>query len=294
MLPKEIFKKIKRIEIQTNRLVNDLLAGEYHSIFKGRGMEFAEVREYTAGDDIRTVDWNVSARLGSPFVKVFEEERELTVFLVVDASGSGRFGSGQQMKGELAAEICAVLAFSAIKNNDRVGLIIFTDRVEKFIPPKKGRKHVLRVVRELLYFRPEGRGTDVPGALDFLSRVSNRHAIVFLISDFLGGDLTKSLRSVSRRHDVIAIAIEDPRETRLPAVGLLCLEDPETGDTLLVDTSDKAFLRAFEEESKRDRERLEEMFRAQRIDAIRLRTDESYVTPLVSFFQKRMRAAARS
>jgi uncharacterized protein (DUF58 family) len=292
-LPKEIFKKIRKIEIYTNRLVNDVLAGEYHSIFKGRGMEFAEVREYVPGDDIRTVDWNVSARMGSPFVKVFDEERELTVFLVVDASGSGRFGSGAQMKGELIAEICAVLAFSAIKNNDRVGLLIFTDRVEKLIPPKKGRKHVLRVIRELLYLEPKGRGTNVPAALEVLGAVARRRGIVFLVSDFLAEGVEEKLRIVSKRHDVIAIAVRDVREEALPEVGLLCVEDPETGETMLVDTADPALRRTFEQEAQRDRRELAEMFRRLGIDAIELRTDESYVVPLVSFFKKRMRAAAR-
>lgn len=293
MLPKEIFKKIKRIEISTRRLVNDMLAGEYHSIFKGRGMEFAEVREYFFGDDIRNVDWNVSARMGSPFVKVFDEERQLTVFLVVDASGSGRFGSESQMKGELAAEICAVLAFSAIKNNDRVGLIIFTDKIEKFVPPKKGRKHVLRVIRELLYFRPQEQGTDIGGALDYLSRVSRRRSIVFLVSDFLDEDFEGKLQIVSKRHDLIAVQISDPTEEFLPEIGIVHLEDPETGESILVNTSEREFRRVFEQEVKRETSLRQEMFRRLGVDAIELRTDRSYVAPMVGFFKKRMRLANR-
>ncbi len=293
MLPKEIFKKIKKIEISTRRLVNDMMAGEYHSIFKGRGMEFAEVREYSVGDDIRTVDWNVSARMGNPFVKVFDEERELTVIFVVDASASGRFGSANQMKGELAAEVCAVLAFSAIKNNDRVGLVIFTDRIEKFIPPKKGRKHVLRVIRELLYLQPAGRGTDIAGALNYLNRVFRRRSIVFVVSDFLAPTYEKELRIASKRHDIVAISITDPREGEMPAAGLICLEDPESGETLVVDSSDRRFREFFRQEAEGEKREREQLLQRMGIDAIELCTGESYVAPLIGFFRKRLRATAR-
>ena len=205
MIPKEILKKVKRIEIQTRGLVNDTFSGEYHSVFKGRGMEFAEVREYQIGDDVRTIDWNVSARMGRPFVKVFDEERELTLMLLVDVSSSWNFGTVQQMKGEIATEICALLAFSAIKNNDKVGLIIFTDRIEKFVPPKKGKTHVLRVLRELLYHEPQGRGTDIKLALEYMNRVINRRAVVFLASDFISENYEKAMQIANKRHDVVEI-----------------------------------------------------------------------------------------
>ena len=211
MIPAEILKKVKRIELRTRSLVNTIFAGEYHSVCKGRGMAFAEVREYQPGDDVRTIDWNVTARMGEPFVKVFDEERELTVMLMVDASASGNFGTVSQMKGEIGAEICALLAFSAIQNNDRVGLIVFTDDVELFIPPKKGKKHVLRVIRELLYFQPSGRGTDIGAALEYLNKVTHRRSVVFVVSDFFADNYEKALRVANRRHDLVAIALEDPR-----------------------------------------------------------------------------------
>ncbi|MFQ5628135.1 MAG: DUF58 domain-containing protein, partial [bacterium] len=235
MIPKEILKKVKSIEIQTRGMVNDVFSGEYHSVFKGRGMEFAEVREYQFGDDIRTIDWNVSARMGCPYIKVFDEERELTVMLLVDASRSADFGTQKQMKGEIAAEICALLAFSAIKNNDKVGLIIFTDKIEIFVPPRKGKKHVLRVIRELLYHKPVGAQTDLSLALEYLSRLITRRAVVFLISDFQDENYEQSLRIASRKHDLIAITITDPREVVLPDVGFIELEDAETGETILID-----------------------------------------------------------
>ena len=219
MIPREILKQVRRVEIATRGLVNDVFSGEYHSVFKGRGMNFAEVREYQHGDDIRAIDWNVTARTGAPFIKVFDEERELTVMLVVDVSASGDFGSHARMKGEVAVEICAVLAFSATTNNDKVGLIIFSDRIEKFVPPRKGRRHVLRVLRELLYFKPEGRGTDIAGALEYLARVVRRRAVVFVVSDFLGDGYEKALAVAGRRHDTVAIRMSDPREHQLPAGG---------------------------------------------------------------------------
>ena len=231
MIPREILKKVRRIEISTRGLVNDVFSGEYHSVFKGQGMTFSEVREYQYGDDIRSIDWNVTARTGAPFVKIFEEERELTVMLVVDVSASGNFGTRERIKGEVAVELSAVLAFSAIKNNDKIGLILFSDRIEKFVPPRKGRRHVLRVLRELLYHRPEGRGTDIGGALEYLSRVVPRRAVVFLVSDFMGTGFLRPLSVAGRRHDLIAVRMKDTRESELPPMGLVEMEDPETGQT---------------------------------------------------------------
>jgi uncharacterized protein (DUF58 family) len=229
MLPKELIRKIRRIQIYSARTVNDMLAGQYRSVFKGRGMEFAEVREYQVGDEVRLIDWNVTARMGRPYVKQFAEERELTVMLLVDASGSGRFGSVWQTKNEIAAEMAALIAYSAIRNNDKVGLIMFTDRVEKYVAPKKGRSHVLRVIREILFFRPGGKGTDVSAAIEYLMRITTRRTVAFLISDFIATGFEKKLRVANQRHDVIAPRITDPREVELPAVGLIQLEDPETG-----------------------------------------------------------------
>lgn len=289
MIPKAILDKVRRIEIQTRSVVNELFAGEYHSVFKGRGMEFAEVREYQLGDDVRSIDWNVTARVGSPFVKVFDEERELTVMLVVDASASGAFGSGQQMKGEVGVEISALLAFSAIKNNDRVGLLIFTDAVELFIPPRKGRKHVLRVIRELLYFQPRGRGTSISGALEYLERVLHRRSVVFMISDFLDTDYQQALRLVSQRHDAIAIVLADPRERVLPDVGFITLQDAESGEQRLVDTRHPRLRQLFTERQRRIEERRSGVFRRLGIDEIRINTAESYIEPLVQFFRTRMR-----
>jgi len=289
MIPKEILDKVRLIEIQTRSMVNELFAGEYHSVFKGRGMEFAEVREYQLGDDVRSIDWNVTARVGRPFVKVFDEERELTVMLVVDASASGAFGSGQQMKGEVGVEISALLAFSAIKNNDRVGLLIFTDEVELFIPPRKGRKHVLRVIRELLYFQPRSRGTSIPGALEYLVRVIHRRSVVFMISDFLDADYQQALRLIGQRHDPIAIVLADPREQSLPDVGFITLQDAETGEQLLVDTGHGRVRQLFAERQRRTEERRSAVFRRLGIDEIRINTAESYIEPLVQFFRTRMR-----
>ena len=318
MIPREILKKIRQIELRTNRLVNETLGGQYHSVFKGQGMNFEEVREYQPGDEVRTIDWNVTARMNHPFVKKFVEERELTLMLVVDLSGSGLFGSGEQSKRELAAEIASVLAFSAIRNNDKVGLILFTDDVEKFIPPKKGRRHVLRVIREILFFEPQRRGTNLSGALDFLNRVTAHRAITVVISDFLecadlsapfplrdwsrsaarqvataeGGDksphskLSSVLRQANRRHDVVAVQIIDPHELELHALGRLILRDAETGDVVEVNTS-AATRRAFAEQQKNQQGELERMLRGARIDAIRLRTNESYAGALGRFFETR-------
>ena len=287
MIPREILKQVRRVEIATRGLVNDVFSGEYHSVFKGRGMNFAEVREYQYGDDIRSIDWNVTARTGTPFVKVFDEERELTLMLVVDVSASGEFGSQSRMKGEVAVEICAVLAFSAITNNDKVGLIIFSDRIEKFVPPRKGRRHVLRVLRELLYFRPEGRGTDVAGVLEYLARVVRRRAVVFVVSDFFDTGYQKALAVAGRRHDTIVIRMGDPRERELPAVGYIELEDAETGELLTVNVSDPAFREAFDREVTETRTALEREFRKTGIDVIEISTDRPYADRLMRFFRQR-------
>jgi uncharacterized protein (DUF58 family) len=287
MISKELAKKIRLIEIATRRAVNDTLAGEYHSVFKGRGMEFDVVRVYAPGDDIRTIDWNVTARTGSPHVKRFVEERELTVLLVVDLSGSGAFGSGGQLKNEVAAELCALLEFSAIKNNDKVGVVAFTDHVEKFIPPKKGASHVLRVVRDLLQFEPKGKGTNLAAALEFAGRVVRRRSIVFLISDFLAHGYLKPLRLVAARHDLVAVALTDPREHELPDVGLVELEDPETGERLTVDTSSDAVRSRFRALGRvRDKER-QELFRSTGVDEVAVVAGQDYVRDLMTFFLKR-------
>ena len=287
MIPKEILKKVKRIEITTRGLVNDVFSGEYHSVFRGRGMEFAEVREYQIGDDIRTIDWNVTARQGHPFVKVFEEERELTVMLLVDVSSSGEFGTFQQMKGEIAAEICALLAFSAIKNNDKVGLIIFSDQVEKFVAPKKGKSHVLRVIREILYHEPQGTQTNIAEALEFLSRVTRRRSVVFLVSDFMSSGYEKALQIANKRHDIVSITISDPREIDLPNVGFIELEDAETGETFLVDTSSIEVRQEFAAATGAAVLEREKLFRSLNVDYIDIRTDQSYIEPLIRFFRMR-------
>jgi uncharacterized protein (DUF58 family) len=290
MLPKEILRKIRRIEIQTRHLVNDVFSGEYHSVFKGRGMEFSEVREYQRGDSIKTIDWNVTARMGHLFVKKFVEERELTVILMVDASASGRFGSQRKTKREIAAEISALLAFSAIKNNDRVGLIIFTDEVEKFVPPQKGIKHVLRVIRELLYFRPQRRGTNIVSALEYLNRLTRRRAVVFLISDFLSAGYERAMRVANRRHDLVAIVITDPRERSLPKVGYIELEDAETGEISLLNTSNGTFRESFTGTAIKLSEERERQFASMKVDSVNIVLDETedpYSGPLMKFFQLR-------
>ena len=287
MIPKEILKKVKRLEITTRGLVNDVFSGEYHSVFKGRGMEFSEVREYQIGDDIRTIDWNVTARSGKPFVKIFEEERELTVMLMVDASSSGEFGTYERMKGEIGVEICALLAFSAIKNNDKVGLIIFTDKIEKFIPPRKGKSHVLRLLRELLYFKPEDRKTDIGMSLEYLNRVVKRRSVVFMISDFISQDYEKQLRIVNKKHDIVAINIIDPRELDLPSIGFIEFEDLESGERMVLDTSDPEVRSMFKNESSVSLVKREKLFKSMNVDSIMIRTDQSYVEPLIRFFRMR-------
>ena len=289
METRELLKKVRRIEIKTRGMVNQVFSGEYHSVFKGRGMEFSEVREYQFGDDIRSIDWNVSARFNHPFVKVFEEERELTVMLVVDLSRSGEFGTGKQLKNEIAAEICAVLAFSAIKNNDKVGLILFTDRIEKFVPPKKGRSHILRIIRELISFSAQGTGTNIREALEYFNHVNKKRTIAFLISDFIDEGYDKILRIISKKHDVIAVEIADPREEQIPAVGLMKLRDAETGKERWVDTANPAVRKSFERFWQTRREARRSMFVRSKVDAIPIRIDRPYIKPIVDFFQRRER-----
>jgi len=293
MLPADILKKVRRIEIRTSRLVNESLAGEYHSVFKGRGMEFSEVREYQFGDDIRSIDWNVTSRMGHPYVKKHVEERELTVILLVDFSASGEFGTRRQFKREIEAELCAILAFSAIKNSDRVGLIAFTDRIETFLRPRKGKDHVLRVIREVLYFRPQGRATDLKMALEFMYRTITKRSVIFVVSDFLARDYEQPLRVASRKHDVIAITVTDPREESLPSVGLLDLEDPETGERVLVDSANRRTRDAFRTWAQTRRATREALFRANAIDSLELFTDRPYEVPLVRFFHRRARRMSR-
>ncbi len=290
--PKEILKKIRRIELRTRRLVNSMFAGQYHSVFKGRGMNFEEVREYAPGDEIRSIDWNVTARMNAPYIKKYTEERELTVMLLVDVSASGIFGSVELSKRELAAEVASILAFSAINNNDKVGLILFTDQIELFIPPKKGRLHTLRLIREMLYFEPEGRGTDLAGALDYLNLVLHRRSVVFMISDFLAPDFTKSLTVSSKRHDLVAMPVIDKGESELPNVGIITLEDAETGAQIDVNTSSKAVRRALREINEERLEDLEYLLRSRRVDIVRLSTTEDYLLPLRNFFELRERRQA--
>lgn len=289
MLPQEILRKIRKIEIVTRRLVNESLAGEYHSVFKGRGMEFEEVREYQPGDDVRTIDWNVTSRMGHPYIKKYVEERELTVMLVVDASGSTAFGSAGRTKGEIAAEVAALLAFSAIQNHDRVGLLIFTAGVEKFVPPRRGRRHVLRVIREILYAQPRERGTRMASALDLLNHVLHKRSVVFVISDFLDRGFERALAFTHRKHDLIVLPIADPREEDLPRVGLVMLEDAESGRDLLFDTRSASARQAYSRRAVARRRALEDLLRRAGIDSVFLRTDAPYDRPLVEFFRARAR-----
>ncbi|MEM1116462.1 MAG: DUF58 domain-containing protein [Bacteroidota bacterium] len=292
MIPRELFRKIRHVEVRTRGLVDDVFGGEYHSAFKGRGIEFAEVRPYQVGDDVRAIDWNVSARTGETHVKLFEEEREQTLMLVVDVSGSEDFGSGEGAKRDLAAEVCAVLGFSALRNSDKVGMVLFTDRVERTVPPKKGKRHVLRLVRDLFAHAPQSRGTDIAAALDHVLRVQRRRAIVILVSDFLVPEgeetrVARALRVLAQKHDVVAIRLVDPREEALPAVGLLRVVDAETGEAALVDTSSRAVRRAFLRRASKRAARAEVALKQARVDHVTLRTDEDYVEPLSSFFLRR-------
>ncbi len=317
MIPREILKKIRQIEIRTNRVVTETLAGQYHSVFKGQGMNFDEVREYQPGDDVRAIDWNVTARMNHPFIKKFVEERELTVLLLVDVSGSGRFGSRERSKRELAAEIASVLAFSAIRNNDKVGLILFSDVVEKFVPPRKGRKHVLRVIREVLFFEPRRRGTDLGAALNFLLRVTPRRVVAVLISDFIGSPAVPQndrgsrlqpqkmllpsllpaclplLKQVNRRHDLVAVQISDRFEQELPALGRLVLKDAETGEWIELNTGDARRRTVFAERQARAQAEMARLFRSAGIDAIQVRTDQPYAGELAKFFETREKRRLR-
>jgi uncharacterized protein (DUF58 family) len=293
MNAREILKKIRRIELKTRGAVAETFSGQYRSVFKGRGMNFEEVREYQAGDEVRTIDWNVTARLGEvrgeAFVKKFTEERELTVMLIVDVSASGEFGSVNLSKRELAAELACLLAFSAIRNSDKVGLILFSDHVEHFIPPKKGRLHTLRLIRDILFFQPKGKGTNPGEALSYLNRIVDRRSVVFLISDFQAPDFSKELSITARRHDLIAMQIVDPREEELPDVGWLTLEDAETGEQIEVNTSDRRVRVALAERVRALAQSRLKDFRRKRIDAVTLRTHEDYVVPLRTFFRNRER-----
>jgi len=293
MLPREVIRQIRRLQLKARRAVEDLLGGEYHSIFKGTGIAFEEVREYQPGDDIRIIDWNVTARMGHPFIKRFIEERELTVMLVVDCSGSHQFGSRTQQKREVAAELAAVLAFSAISNNDRVGLVQFTDRIERFLPPRKGTRHVLRLIRDVMFYQPEHRGTSLREGLDFLNRVLHRRTIVFLLSDFLDRDFESSFKRTGRRHDFIAIRISDPREEDMPAVGLLELEDAETGERLLLDTNSTAVRAAFRAAAEQRQAALQQMARQARVDLIEVSTSGGHLDALIRFFRLRERRLRR-
>jgi uncharacterized protein (DUF58 family) len=289
MIPKELVKKIRYIQIYTSKAVNDILAGEYESVFKGRGMEFNEVREYYPGDDVRSIDWNVTARTGEPHVKLFVEERELTIMFMVDLSASGTFGSTRKIKNDVAAELCALLAFSAIKNNDNVGLIVFTDQVEMFIPPAKGTTHVLRLIRDLLDFTPGQTQTNIAVGIEYLGRVITRRSVVFLISDFLGEGYEKPLRVLGKKHDLIAVSITDPREIKLPNVGLVELEDAETGELILIDTGSAAIRKRYEQIGTARQRYLQEMFRSMNIDHIEISTNRDYLIDLIKFFRTRER-----
>jgi uncharacterized protein (DUF58 family) len=287
-VPPEVLKQVKLIELRTRGLVNSLFTGEYHSVFKGQGMEFAEVREYLPGDEVRSIDWNVTARMRRPFVKRYVEERELTVVLAVDLSGSERFGTVRRFKSEAATELGAVLAMSAVRNNDRVGTVLFTDRVEHVVPPRKGRRHVLRIVRDLLAFQPVGRGTDLAGAIEYLNRLLSHHAIVFLISDFQGGGaIERPLKHLARQHDVIAVTVEDPSEQTLPNLGPVRLVDPETGAMIVVDTSKPVVRARYEQMVADERRARRHLLRRLAIDEVAIRTDAGVVEPLLGFFRAR-------
>ena len=290
MIPAELLKKIRKIEIHTNRLVNDLFGGEYESVFKGQGIEFADVREYVPGDDIRTIDWNVTARSNQAFVKKFVETRELTVIFAVDMSGSQYYGSQDKLKSEIAAEITAILAFSAVKNNDKTGLLICTDEVEKFIPVKKGRNHALRVIREILGYQPRKHRTRLSQALEYLHQVLTRTAVIFLISDFIDEGYEKALKILSRNHDVIAVHIQDPLEQKIPSVGLLNLQDRETGETVLVDTGSGEFQERYQDNARLKKEAIDKLFKRLQIDRINIPANASYVEPLFKFFKSRERS----
>jgi len=287
MLTKELLKKVRQIEIRTKGLVNQVFSGEYHSVFKGRGMEFSEVREYQTGDDVRNIDWNVSARFGHPFIKIFEEERELTVMLIVDLSGSQYFGSSYATKQQIAAEISAILAFSALKNNDKVGLILFTDKIEKFIPPKKSKSHTLRIISELLSFEPSGKGTNIKTALEYFNNAIKKRSIAFLISDFQDSGYNNILRMVGKKHDFIGITLVDEREQKIPPMGLIKFHDPESGVDKILDTSDASFQFWMHHQREKFKTEQQSLFLLSKLDSITINTKDSYIKPLVNFFRMR-------
>lgn len=293
MLPAELIRKVKKIEIATNRVVQDTLAGQYHSVFRGRGMAFSEVRPYQPGDDIRSIDWNVTARMNDAFVKVFVEERELTVIILVDRSASGAVGTRDKTKNEVAAEIAALIALSATQNNDRVGLVMFTDRVERFVPAKKGRPHALRIVSEVLQFEPQSPRTDLAAALEFLRKVNRRRSVAFIVSDFLATGYERALRIAGRRHDVVPIVVSDPIEDQLPDVGLLWARDAETGELIPVDTSSRRVRQAYAQARARERAERDLLFRRLSLESVAVTAGEEYVRPLVSFFRARARRMRR-
>ncbi|MEI7811165.1 MAG: DUF58 domain-containing protein [Ignavibacteria bacterium] len=289
MLTKELLKQVRQIEIKTKGVVNQVFTGEYHSVFKGRGMEFSEVREYQFGDDIRNIDWNVTARLSHPFIKVFEEERELTVMLMVDLSGSLSFGTLDKTKQQIAAELSAIMAFSAMKNNDKVGLILFSDRIEKFVPPRKGRKHVLRIIREVLSFEPAGKETNIKKALEYMNHAIKKRSIVFLISDFFDSGYEKILKIVGKKHDFIGIVLTDERERALPKIGLVKFRDAETGQTRYIDTSNPQLQRWFARARRESIQKRRDLFIKSRLDSVDIITSQSYIKPLIDFFRLRGR-----
>jgi uncharacterized protein (DUF58 family) len=289
MLTKELLKQVRQIEIKTKGLVNQVFSGEYHSVFKGRGMEFSEVREYQFGDDIRNIDWNVTARFGHPYIKIFEEERELTVMLMVDLSGSLSFGTVDKTKQQVAAELSAILAFSAMKNNDKVGLILFTDKIERFVPPRKGRTHVLRIISEVLSFEPSGKSTGLKQALEYMNNAIRKRSIAFLLSDFIDEGYEKILRIVGRKHDLIGIVIKDEREEAIPKVGIVKFMDAETGEQRYIDTSDAKFQKWYRLLIEEKRKRMKNLFITSRLDSIEIQTGQNYITPLVQFFRMRER-----
>jgi len=289
MQTKELLKQVRQIEIKTKGLVNQVFSGEYHSVFKGRGMEFSEVREYSFGDDVRNIDWNVTARFGHPFIKIFEEERELTVMLVVDLSGSLFFGTLEKTKQQIAAELSAILAFSALKNNDKVGLILFSDHIEKFVPPRKGKTHVLRIIRELLSFEPKGKTTNIKTALEYLNNTIKKRSIVFFISDFIDEGYEKILRIAGKKHDFIGIVLNDQKELEIPKIGLVKFQDAETGEERFIDTTDKNFQKQYNDYIQKSRDNRRSLFLSSRLDAIQINTHLPYIKPLVDFFRLRGR-----
>lgn len=289
MLAKEILKQVRQIEIKTKGVVNQVFSGEYHSVFKGRGMEFSEVREYQFGDDIRNIDWNVTARFGHPFIKIFEEERELTVMILADLSGSLLFGTKDKTKQRIAAELSAVLSFSALKNNDKVGLILFTDKIEKFVPPRKGRSHVLRIIREVLSFEPQGKTTNIRAALEYMNKAIKKRSIVFVLSDFMDSGYEKILRIIGKKHDLIGLLLRDEREITIPGIGLIKFADAETGEERWIDTSDKKVRNYFHVQRDKEMLRLKDLFMRSRLDKIEILTNQDYVKPLINFFRMRGR-----